>query len=229
MSGASPIACRTRRWRGSSCRFSDVRAGWRGATPARIIAAGALGRRAPPRDAPRLSGLSTVRPTFIVHSLAHARAALAAAAELNVPICLCSADSACASLGAAYFRSMIDLALQDFPGTDAIAVLDCGRSPGAALAAIHAGVKHIRGEFADPVASRIEDIARQAGAILMRWPSSGRSIDLAACAEVARTCREWLQNAANRQISAANGELPSLGGSCNKFGAFSQESGEIEA
>jgi hypothetical protein len=173
--------------------------------------------------------MTTVRPTFIVHSLAHAEAALAAAAEVNVAVCLRSAEGAALSLGAACFRSMIAMARSACPQADAIALLDCGHSPGAALAALAAGVTHICGDFPDAVRSRIDDIARQSAATLLPQQMGAPSIDLAAYAEPQQICRKWLKTARNEAVSASKRELPSLHGSCNKFGAFPQESGEIEA
>ncbi len=53
---------------------------------------------------------------IVIHGLGHARAALAAAAALDVPVTLLSATGAASYAGAAWFQQVIALAAKDHPG-----------------------------------------------------------------------------------------------------------------
>lgn len=65
------------------------------------------------------------------------------------------------------FLAMIDLMRGEFPGIDVIGVLDCGDNPGQALAAIRAGVSHIRLRAKPAMRKKIAAIAAQAGSTLV--------------------------------------------------------------
>jgi hypothetical protein len=114
------------------------------------------------RGARRKARLS--RRRIIIHSLAQARAALAAAAELGVPITLESAPAAGGYAGPGWWRALIEAARAERPAADVIAVLDCGEEPGAALAALRAGVPRIRFAGAAEMRARLAAIATQLGA-----------------------------------------------------------------
>lgn len=81
---------------------------------------------------------------FVVHGIAHVRAALAAARETGCAIRLVSAPSAAGYAGGAWFAALERSGRRAFPDVDATFILDCGDAPGWALAAIRAGVRHIR-------------------------------------------------------------------------------------
>ena len=80
----------------------------------------------------------------VVHGLADARAALAAAAETGAAVVIESAPGAGAFAGAAWFGEVVRLARAERPEVDASSVLDCGDQAGAALGAIRAGLPVIR-------------------------------------------------------------------------------------
>ena len=126
----------------------------------------------------------------IVHNLAHARAALAAAAGLGVPVTLLSPPGAAASLGVGYFAAMVEAARRAVPGAAATAILDCGDAPGLALAALRHGIPAVRVQAPARARARIADIAAQSGAALV----SGRiaALDLAKSDEPLAACRAWL-------------------------------------
>jgi hypothetical protein len=134
-------------------------------------------------------------PAFVIHSLAHAKAALAAAGELGVPVTLLSAPSAAAYAGPGWFRAVAAQACAAHPGVAVTAVLDCGDMAGHALAALREGVMAIR--FAGDTAEKINDIAGQYGARVI----AGRpeALDLAAVADrdMMTTCKAWLEKGAN--------------------------------
>jgi hypothetical protein len=106
-------------------------------------------------------------PAIVVHSLAHAVAALRAAAEAGRPVLLLSAVDAGLSSGAGWWREVIAAARASVPAAPGVvqaeALLDCGDDAGAAQAALRSGVEAI--VFSGPVevAERLADIARRHG------------------------------------------------------------------
>jgi hypothetical protein len=101
------------------------------------------------------------RRRIIIHSLAQARAALAAAAERGVPVTLESAPGAGGYAGPGWWKSLIAAAQAEHPAANVTAVLDCGEEPGSALAALRAGVPRIRFTGAAETRTRLAAIAAQ--------------------------------------------------------------------
>lgn len=83
-------------------------------------------------------------PVFIVHDLAQARAALAAAAAAGLRVRIESAPGAAGQGGAAWFCALMAAATAAAPDAKAEWVLDCGAEAGAALGALREGVPAIR-------------------------------------------------------------------------------------
>ena len=131
----------------------------------------------------------TGRPV-IVHSLDHARAALAAADELGAAVTLRSAPGAAAYLGASVFRDMVAEAERDFPGVPITAVLDCGSDPGLALNALRQGIKALRLDTSPDVRRRVADIAAQTDAVLDE--DAAPALDLLDNTDAQGACRDWL-------------------------------------
>ena len=129
----------------------------------------------------------------IVHSLDHARAALAAADGLGAAVTLRSAPGAAAYLGASVFRDMMAEAALAFPDVPHIAVLDCGNDPGLALNALRHGIKALRLDAPWDVRRRVADIAAQTGAVLDE--DLGPTLDLLAVANPEAACHAWLATA----------------------------------
>ena len=116
---------------------------------------------------------------IIVHSLENARAAVAAAAELGLPVTLRSAPGAAAYLGAQVFRDLIAEAAAAHPATEVTAVFDCGKDPGLALGALRHGLKVIRLDAPPDTLGKVADIARQTGARLDQTdPADPPGLDL---------------------------------------------------
>jgi hypothetical protein len=115
----------------------------------------------------RRNALRGDTPVIIVHTLAHAVAAMIAAAEAGRAVVLLSASDAGLSAGPAWFREVIAAARAAVPQAQATAVLDCGDDAGAAQAAIRAAVEAIAFTGPAEVAGRLADIARQRGARLL--------------------------------------------------------------
>lgn len=126
-----------------------------------------------------------------VISLKQAKAALAAAEALDVPVVLISAPGASAYVGAGWFDALVSIAKAAYPNADYTAVLDCGDAPGHALAALRHGFKAIRYDGASQ--RQIEDIATQSGATVLRERPDALELteadDLAILEEV---CCSWL-------------------------------------
>jgi hypothetical protein len=106
-------------------------------------------------------------PLIIVHSLAHAVAALTAAAETGQEIVIASAPDAGIYAGPGWWRALVDAAREAVPAAKATSVLDCGDDAGAAQGAIRAGVKGIVFTGRADVAARLADIAGQRRAMLL--------------------------------------------------------------
>jgi hypothetical protein len=107
----------------------------------------ALSKRTGPRtnrNGPAPMAKTRKTPAFIVHDLAQARAALAAAAAADIPVRIESAPGAALQGGAAWFCALMTAATEAEPGAKAQWVLDCGAEAGAALGALREGVPAIR-------------------------------------------------------------------------------------
>jgi len=102
-----------------------------------------------------------------VHALAHAVAALEAAAEAGRAVALVSATDAGLSAGPGWFREMIAEAREAVPTARCTALLDCGDDAGAVQAAIRAGVEAIVFTGRADVGARLADIAGQRGIMLL--------------------------------------------------------------
>jgi hypothetical protein len=102
-------------------------------------------------------------PAIVVHSLAHAVAALQAAAEAGEPVLLLSAVDAGVSAGAGWWREMMAAAREAVPAARATALLDCGDDAGAAQGALREQVEAIVFSGCAEAVERLADIARQRG------------------------------------------------------------------
>ena len=121
------------------------------------------GRRPFRRDA--LSG-SESTPVIVVHSLAHAVAALEAAAAADCDIVLLSAPNAGVYAGAGWFKALTDAARDAVPRARFTEILDCGDDAGAAQAALRVQIATVIFTGRADVAERLAAIARQAGVSL---------------------------------------------------------------
>lgn len=135
-------------------------------------------------------GRSQTERAIVIHSLAHARAAVAVAVELGVPVTLLSAAGAAAYTGPLWFAEVVAHAAAGQPGARISAILDCGDAPGLVLAALRAGLTRVRFTGRRGVAAKLAVIARRQGAEVV----GGRltSLDLLDLPDPAAACRRWL-------------------------------------
>jgi hypothetical protein len=104
---------------------------------------------------------------IIIHSLAHAVAALSAAAELGRPITLLSAPDAGIYAGPGWFGALVAAARAAVPVAQCTALLDCGDDAGAAQAAIRTGIDGVIFTGRADVGERLANIAGQHGVRLV--------------------------------------------------------------
>jgi hypothetical protein len=137
-----------------------------------------------------------VTPIIVIHSIDHAVGALAAAARVGRPIILASAPDAGGYVGPGWFAALMREAGETVPEARFAALLDCGDSAGAALAAVRAHVEGIIFTGRCDVARRLADIARQHG-VRLETERRPAGLDLgnvffASREEVERRCAEFL-------------------------------------
>jgi hypothetical protein len=130
---------------------------------------------------------------IVVHSPDHARAAVAAAAALGVPVTLVSAAGAGAYAGPRWFKALVAEAAAAFPGAAVDAIIDCGDEPGTVLASLRAGFKRVIYTGAEPVRARLAEIAAARGAVLEG--GGAPSLDLLDVRDAEAACRAYLARA----------------------------------
>ncbi len=136
------------------------------------------------------AGAAPEHRRIIVHSLDHARAALAAAVALGVPVMLESAPGAGAYAGPLWFKALVDAAVAEHPEVAVAALLDCADEPGTVLGALRAGIKQVRFTGAEPVRQRLSAIAAALGGTVES--EAAPALDLLQARDPASACRAWL-------------------------------------
>jgi hypothetical protein len=134
------------------------------------------GPPAPPIDEP---------PEIVVHDRAQAEAALAAAAEIGLPIALRSAPDAAAYAGVGYLKALGDLVGHEI-------VVDCGEDAGLVMAALRTGCRRVA--FAGPaaVSQRLAEMAAELGAWYRHEVRAPRVLCLSPDDDAGSRCRAWL-------------------------------------
>jgi hypothetical protein len=123
---------------------------------------------------------------IIVHSLAHALAALAAAQTLNRPVTVASAPGAALQVGPGWFKAVVDQARATYPDVAVTAILDCGDQPGAVMAALRIGLTHLRFEGPSATHSKLTEM----GTIFVDPPEA--ALDLLDSRDPPAACRAFL-------------------------------------
>lgn len=131
---------------------------------------------------------------ILVHEIADACAALAAAEQLGVAVTLASAPCGAAALGAGWWQAVTRQAAAAFPAARFVAVLDCGDRADLAQAALRQGIGDVCYRGPAIRAGKLADIAGQCGARLhRRLPPA---LDLTGMREREPACRDWLSGSA---------------------------------
>ena len=138
---------------------------------------------------------------IIIHSLADARAALAAAQELGVPVVLATAVGAGGYAGAMWFNAVIEAARADFPSVPVVTILDCSGEAGTVLNALRHGLKRVRFSGGAAALKRLRDIAGQLDAEI----ETGKpppALDLLHERDPDAACRRYLRERTRRRGKA---------------------------
>ena len=110
----------------------------------------------------------TTGEPVVVRDWRQTRAALEAARDAGAAPVLLTPENAAATYGAGYLAALQDRAREEFPDVAFTLIVDCGDTPGYALACLRAGVAKISMSTHN---EKIADIARQMGAELVRRPT----------------------------------------------------------
>jgi hypothetical protein len=130
-----------------------------------------------------------VRREIVIHSLDHARTALAAAAACGKEVTLASAPAAALQAGPGWFKAVIDQARAAYPQVAVTAILDCSDQPGAALAALRLGLVNLRFHGALELQEKLAGM----GAILV--PPAEAILDLHEISGPESACAAFLRQA----------------------------------
>jgi hypothetical protein len=130
-----------------------------------------------------------VRHEIVIHSLGHARAALAAAAACGKDVTLASAPGAALQAGPAWFKAVIEQACTAYPQVAVTAILDCSDQPGAAMAALRLGLTNLRFHGAGELREKLTGM----GAVLA--PPAETSLDLREITGPETACTAFLRQA----------------------------------
>jgi len=151
------------------------------------------------RDLPEGQGLNepgAAAPIVVVHSLAHAVAALEAAAAACRRVTLISAPSAGIYAGPGWWHALTEAGHEAAPTAEASFILDCGDDAGAAQGAIRAGIAAVVFTGRADVAMRLAAIAEAAGGrVLTRRPVTALDLGhwfFADRETLRRHCAAWL-------------------------------------
>ncbi|RMD63942.1 MAG: hypothetical protein D6826_03615 [Alphaproteobacteria bacterium] len=132
-----------------------------------------------------------VERAIIVHCLADARAAAAAAAALGCPVTLSTAPGAATYLGPAWLSTLIARVAEEYPHVAITGLVDCGDRPGYVLAALRQGARRIRFTGRPKVARSLAAAAESCGATLVTGHIE--TLDLAEHDNDRQSaCRRWL-------------------------------------
>lgn len=128
-----------------------------------------------------------MRREIVIHSLAQARAALAAAAACNQQVIVASAPGAALQAGPGWFKAVIEQARETYPQVGVTAIIDCGDQPGAVMAALRLGLKNIRFHGAADSRAKLEAM----GAVFA--PPAEASLDLREISGPEAACTAFLR------------------------------------
>jgi len=109
-----------------------------------------------------------MEPVILVRDWRQTEAALLEARANGTAPTLLTPEDAAARYGAGYLAALQNRAREEFPDVAFTLIVDCGDTPGYALACLRVGIARISMRTWN---DKIADIARQMGAELVRRPS----------------------------------------------------------
>jgi fructose/tagatose bisphosphate aldolase len=127
---------------------------------------------------------------IIFHSLAHARAALAAARDADAPVILLTPPQGARYAGPLFYWEVLRLAERDTGRAPDAAIIDCGDYAGVAMAAIRCGWRRLAFSGRKAVRARIKSMVEQAGGGLV--DSLPDALDLLDLRDPDGACRRHL-------------------------------------
>ena len=127
---------------------------------------------------------------MIVRGIEDARLVCRAADGRNIPVTLWSPPFGAAQMGPLWFQRMGALIAEEFPGLAVEMVLDCGDTPGHALAALRQGIGAIALTARPAIRRKIEALAKKGGTRVVRRPA--RIFDPEAIANDPDSLDRWL-------------------------------------
>lgn len=130
-------------------------------------------------------------PAIVIHSLAEADAALAAAEAAGRAVTLISAPGAAGYAGPGFFAALIETAAERHPGARFEAVLDCATAAGDALGALRRGLKLICFVGDREVADKLAEIAASLDAAIVT--DRPAALDPRGARDKVAACRAWIE------------------------------------
>jgi hypothetical protein len=131
-----------------------------------------------------------MRTAITIHGLADARAALAAAQALRLPVTLISGPGGGGYGGPGWFNAVVREASAAFPEVRVTAILDCADAPGHALGAFRAGTRAVRFTGSADLAEKLREAAAASGAELI--VDDVQALDLRGHRDPVAACTAWL-------------------------------------
>jgi fructose/tagatose bisphosphate aldolase len=120
--------------------------------------------------------LTDTGPAFVVHTVDHARAVLAAAEQNRRPVTLVTPPGACAYLGLPYLNNMIAAAADEHPGASFNTVLDAGDDAAIAHTALTLGWRTIAYQGPTEVRAKLVTIASRTDGKVAGCPPSAHDL-----------------------------------------------------
>lgn len=130
-------------------------------------------------------------PQVVVHDIDQARAALAVAAELGIPIQLRSAADASAYAGLGYLKALGEAAGHEL-------LIDCHDDAGLVMAALRIGCRRLAFSGPPEIARKLADMAEQVGARLDVETTFPDALVLEPDADARPACHAWLKGRPGR-------------------------------
>ena len=134
-----------------------------------------------------------MRP-ILIHGLPEALIAAEASITVQQPVFVQSAPAAASHGGPGWFLGLISAALEAHPAAHLTGLLDCAADPGAAMAALRAGCRHIIFTGAPDIAEKLNSMAGPGGAqIITERPAA---LSLRGRRDALPYALNWLQSTA---------------------------------